>query len=68
MRLRCRHCILNARCSWLHGDKRGFRSREHRMQSSGDYKHRPPEEHAGLRKYHEHRSSEPVSSSPGFTP
>jgi hypothetical protein len=55
--LRWRHVILNTRCSWLHGDKRGFRSRDHRINSSGDYKHRPPEtEHSGLRKYHEARS------------
>jgi REP element-mobilizing transposase RayT len=41
-------------CSWLPGDKRGFRSRDHDIHSSGDYKHRPPpEEHEGLRDYHE---------------
>src|SRR5688572_30514508 len=54
-----RHVIINARCSWLHGDVRGFRSRGHRIHSSGDYKHRPPiQEHAGLRAFHETRSNE----------
>lgn len=41
-------------CSWLPGDVRGFRNREHRIHSSGDYKHRPPvAEHEGLRRYNE---------------
>jgi hypothetical protein len=45
----------------LHGDRRGFRSRGKRIESSGDYKHRPPEEeHAGLREFHEKRSREAV--------
>src|SRR4051794_35542328 len=61
MQLRWRHCILNARCSWLHGDARGFRSREHRIHSSGDYRNPPPaDEHEGLRRYHQPRSDEPV--------
>jgi REP element-mobilizing transposase RayT len=61
LELRWRHGILNARCSWLHGDERGFRSRNHRIHSSGDYRHRPPaEEHAGLRRFHGSRSGEPV--------
>jgi hypothetical protein len=34
---------------WLPGDSRGFRNRDHRIHSSGDYKHRPPAgEHAAL--------------------
>jgi len=37
---------------WLPGDERGFRSRDHRIHSSGDYKHRPPQgEHAKLHEY-----------------
>jgi len=56
------HVVINTRCSWLHGDQRGFRSREHRINSNGDYKNPPPEEeHAQLYKYHSERSSEPVS-------
>ena len=55
------HVMLGTRCSWLHGDPRGFRDRGHRTHSSGDYKNPPPQsEHAGLRKYYEKRSSEPV--------
>jgi hypothetical protein len=56
------HVMVGTRCSWLHGDERGFRSRGHRVHSSGDYKHRPPSsQHEGLRKYHRERSRKPVS-------
>lgn len=59
--MRWRHLILNTRCTWLHGDERGFRSRGHRIHSSGDYKDPPPpDEHEGLRRYHQTRSGEPV--------
>jgi len=48
-------------CGWLPGDKRGFRSHDHNIHSSGDYKNPPlPEEHEGLRNYHENRSPEPI--------
>lgn len=47
-----RHVIINTKGSWLHGDPRGFRSREHRIHSSGDYNHPPPEaEHRLLHDY-----------------
>src|SRR5437016_1321530 len=47
-----RHVIINTHSSWLHGDRRGFRSRRHRIHSSGDYKHPPPKgEHEGLYRY-----------------
>ena len=59
--MRWRHLILNTRCTWLHGDQRGFRSRGHRIHSSGDYKNPPPaDEHEGLRRYHRARSGDPV--------
>jgi len=59
--MRWRHVIINTKNSWLHGDERGFRSRGHRIHSSGDYKHRPPKnEHAGLLKFHQKRSGEEV--------
>src|SRR5689334_1535924 len=52
-----RHVIISTRRSWLHGDARGFRTRGHRIHSSGDYKDLPPEgEHAGLLKYHRERA------------
>lgn len=55
------HWIISTRGSWLHGDQRGFRSRRHRLHSSGDYKHRPPaDEHAGLRQFHQQRSAKPM--------
>ncbi len=58
---RWRHIIINTRCAWLHGSVCGFRSRKHRIHSSGDYKHRPPtEEHEGLRRYHRQRSGDPI--------
>lgn len=55
------HIVISTHKSWLPGDKRGFRSRDHKVHSSGDYK-KPPaiEEHAGLRAYHEQRSDGPV--------
>jgi hypothetical protein len=47
-----RHIIINTHGSWHHGDPRGFRSREHRIHSSGDYRHPPPPgEHANLLRY-----------------
>ena len=50
---RWRHVIVNTHRSWLHGDPRGFRSRRHRIHSSGDYQNPPPKgEHAGLHEYH----------------
>lgn len=64
---RWRHVIINTRCSWLHADERGFRSRRHRIHSSGDYKDPPPkEEHEGLRKYHQDRSGKPITIDSDF--
>ena len=55
------HVIFNTKGSWLHGDPRGFRSREHRIHSSGDYHNPPPAgEHQGLHKYQKRRSSSEV--------
>jgi hypothetical protein len=49
-----RHIVISTHRSWLPGDKRGFRSRKHRIHSSGDYKNPPPlSEHAGLRKHNQ---------------
>jgi len=62
--LQWQHVVLGTKCSWLHGDKRGFRSRKHRIHSSGDYKNPPPRgEHQGLYLYHSKRSGKPVSFS-----
>jgi hypothetical protein len=56
-----RHVIINTKCSWLPGDSRGFRSRGHRIHSSGDYKNPPPpDEHEGLRDYMRRRAGERV--------
>ena len=55
------HVTLGTRCSWLHGDRRGFRDRGHRTHSSGHFKNPPPEtEHAGTGWYYEKRSGKPV--------
>jgi hypothetical protein len=56
-----RHVIINTKCTWLHGDERGFRSRWHRIHSSGDYRNPPPlGEHLDLHRYHEKRSGDEV--------
>lgn len=58
---RWRHVIINTKCTWHHGDARGFRSREHRIHSSGDYRHRPPKgEHEGLLRYRNEHSGDEV--------
>jgi hypothetical protein len=50
---------------WLPGDPRGFRSHDHRIHSSGDYKHRPPTgEHAGLNRHARNRlKNQPITLS-----
>ncbi|HXE53962.1 MAG TPA: hypothetical protein VN541_13150 [Tepidisphaeraceae bacterium] len=64
-----RHVIINTRSSWLHGDPRGFRSRGHRIHSSGDYKHRPPKgEHEGLHRYRREHSRPEVRLNPDVRP
>ena len=56
-----RHVICHAKNTWLHGDERGFRDRDHRTHSSGDYKNPPPKhEHEGLRRWAKDRSGDPV--------
>ncbi len=46
------HVIINTLGSWLPGDRRGFRSRGHKIHCSGDYKNPPPkDEHEGLYRY-----------------
>jgi REP element-mobilizing transposase RayT len=46
------HVMCHYHRQWIPGDQRGFRSREHRIHSSGDYRHPPPpDEHERLR-YH----------------
>jgi len=55
------HLILTTKGSWLPGDPRGFRSRDHRIHSSGDYKNRPPKgKHEKLYQHH-------VARCPGAT-
>jgi len=50
---RWRHVVVGTYRSWDVGDERGFRSRKHRIHSSGDYRSPPPpDEHKGLREYH----------------
>ena len=59
--MRWRHVVISTYNSWLPGDPRGFRSKKHKIHSSGDYKHRPPAgEHAGLRRYSQRISGEAV--------
>ncbi len=55
------HIIINTRGTWLPGDPRGFRNRNARVRSAGDYKHPPPpDEHVGLHHYQRQRSGTAV--------
>src|SRR5205814_1318626 len=57
-----RHVIINTKNTWLHGDERGFRSRKHRIHSSGDYRNPPPKgEHRALHEYQLERAGEEVT-------
>jgi REP element-mobilizing transposase RayT len=59
--MRWRHMVISTVNSWLPGDPRGFRSRDHDVHSSGDYKNPPPPgEHEGLYNYSREISSDPV--------
>ena len=59
--MKWRHIVFSTHNSWLPGDPRGFRSRGHRIHSSGDYKNPPPSgEHAGLFQHAKKISGEPV--------
>ena len=55
------HVTIGTHNSWLPGDPRGFRSREHKIHSSGDHKNPPPkDEHAGLHCFSESISGKPA--------
>lgn len=46
------HVTFSTRNSWLPGDERGFRSKQHKLHSSGDHRNPPPKgEHAGLHRH-----------------
>jgi hypothetical protein len=56
-----RHVIISTKNSWLHGDARGFRDRDHRIHSSGDYRNPPPDgDHALLHDWMKDRASDEV--------
>ena len=56
-----RHVIISTYGSWLQGDARGFRTRNHKIHSSGDYRTPPPpDEHEGLRIYQQTRDHERI--------
>jgi len=56
-----RHVIISSVNSWFPGDPRGFRSRKHRIHSSGDYRNPPPDgEHAGLLRHNKDRGGKLV--------
>jgi REP element-mobilizing transposase RayT len=58
---RWRHVVISTLNSWLPGEPRGFRTVDHKIHSSGDYKNPPPPgEHAGLHRYSKKISGEPV--------
>ena len=59
--MRWRHVVISTHNSWLPGDPRGFRAKNHKIHSSGDYKNPPPEgEHSGLNHYAKNISGAPV--------
>jgi REP element-mobilizing transposase RayT len=63
--MRWYHVIWNTLGSWLPGDPRGFRNRDHRIHSSGDYKNPPPKgEHEDLLRYNNKRSRPVVKLPP----
>ena len=54
------HAQLWCYGQWSPGDPRGFRSHDHRVHSSGEYKHRPPEgEHADLHDHAKRQLKQP---------
>jgi REP element-mobilizing transposase RayT len=58
---RWRFVTINTKNSWHHGNPRGFRSRDHRIHSSGDYRTPPPSgEHEELLRCREARSGPKV--------
>jgi hypothetical protein len=60
------HGICTYWRQWLVADERGFRSDNHKIHSSGDYKNPPPvDEHSGLRQFvKEHLGGNPVQLLP----
>lgn len=55
------HTTFSTHNSWLPGDPRGFRSRHHKIHSSGDHRNPPPRlEHAGLHRYAKSISGQPI--------
>ena len=64
------HAQIRCFGQWLPGDERGFRHRGHRIHSSGDYKHRPPQdEHDGLRRHTKQQmTQDPVTFIPRLRP
>jgi len=55
------HLTIGTHNSWLPGDERGFRSRNHKIHSSGDHRNPPPkEEHQGLRNHWKKLAKPPV--------
>ena len=63
---RWRLVTISTHNSWLPGDKRGWRSRDHKRHSSGDYRDPPPStEHEGLRRWaHEHSGPKAIIPRP----
>jgi hypothetical protein len=55
------HCMANTYGTWLPGDERGWRSRNHRQHVDGDYKQPPPQNDSRLHRAAQSRMKrEPV--------
>ncbi len=56
-----RHVTISTYNAWPPGDPRGWRSRKHKKHSSGDHRNPPPRgEHAGIHRYSQSLSGQPV--------
>ncbi len=56
------HITFGTHNSWLPGDARGFRSRDHDIHSTGDHRHPPPPlEHEALRMYQRDKTTPAIT-------
>jgi len=64
-----RHGIIGTHGSWLPGSPKGWRSRGHKIHSSGDYKKPPPsDEHLGLYRYSQEQCPQALVIPKGLRP
>ncbi|MEM9252591.1 MAG: hypothetical protein AAGB29_09615 [Planctomycetota bacterium] len=60
-----RHVTFSTLGTWLPGDPRGFRTRHHKLHSSGDHRNPPPaDEHSGLHRWTQQRAASAITFNP----